>query len=168
MGSKDEFLFESVDSEYQNIVMDDILQSKATIIIKREDQLHDFVSGNKFRKLKYNIIEAIKKNNTCLLTFGGAYSNHIAATAYAGKLHNFKTIGIIRGEELSDTWHKNSTLRLAHEQGMRFKFLSRAAYRNKTSKKFINELRLQYIQEKTNYAGIWKKYPEDGKSYTYT
>ena len=144
MESKNEFLFESVDSEYQNVVMDDILKSKATIIIKREDQLHDFVSGNKFRKLKYNIIEAIKKNNTCLLTFGGAYSNHIAAVAAAGFEMGLETIGVIRGEEIADRLAGNPTLSFAQRKGMQLHFVSREDYRQKTELDFISSLQEKF------------------------
>ena len=70
------------------------------VFIRREDLIHPFVSGNKFRKLKYNLLQAKKENQHTLLTFGGAYSNHIAATAFAGKEHGFQTVGVIRGEEL--------------------------------------------------------------------
>ena len=73
-----------------------------SVYIKREDLIHPFVSGNKFRKLKYNLLQAKEENQTTLLTFGGAYSNHIAAVAYAGKEKGFKTIGIIRGDELRE------------------------------------------------------------------
>jgi 1-aminocyclopropane-1-carboxylate deaminase len=71
------------------------------LFIKREDQLHPIISGNKFRKLKYNIRAAKEQNKKTLLTFGGAFSNHIVAVAGAGKEFDFETIGIIRGEELS-------------------------------------------------------------------
>lgn len=71
-----------------------------TIFVKREDLLHEEVSGNKFRKLKYNILKAQELGYSKLLTFGGAYSNHIAATAAAGRICGVETIGIIRGEEL--------------------------------------------------------------------
>ena len=67
------------------------------ITLKREDQLHPLVSGNKFRKLKYNLIEAKKQGHHTLLTFGGPFSNHLAATAAAGKIMGFETIGIVRG-----------------------------------------------------------------------
>src|SRR5690554_7936297 len=70
--------------------------------LRREDLLHPSISGNKFRKLKYNIIAAREENHHALLTFGGAYSNHIAAVATAGKEFGFKTIGVIRGEELAE------------------------------------------------------------------
>ncbi len=67
------------------------------LYIKREDKIHPYVSGNKYRKLKYNLIEAEKLGLKTLLTFGGAYSNHIVAVASVGKTFGFKTIGIIRG-----------------------------------------------------------------------
>ena len=73
-----------------------------TLHLKRDDLIHPYVSGNKFRKLKYNLIQAKKEGKTTLLTFGGAFSNHIAAVAAAGKEFGFQTIGIIRGEELHD------------------------------------------------------------------
>ena len=60
------------------------------LYIRREDLIHPFVSGNKFRKLKYNLLEAKKQNHRTLLTFGGAYSNHIAAVAFAGPLKHRK------------------------------------------------------------------------------
>jgi NADPH-dependent F420 reductase len=73
-----------------------------SLFIKREDKIHPHVSGNKFRKLKYNLLQAKKDKKETLLTFGGAFSNHILAVAAAGSEHGFKTIGIIRGEELRD------------------------------------------------------------------
>ena len=69
------------------------------LYIKREDKTHVHVSGNKYRKLKYNVQEALSKGYKRLITFGGAYSNHIAATAYAGKMIGIETIGVIRGDE---------------------------------------------------------------------
>ena len=69
------------------------------ITLKREDQLHPTVSGNKFRKLKYNLLKAKQEGFNILLTFGGAFSNHLTATAAAGKILGFNTIGVVRGEE---------------------------------------------------------------------
>ncbi len=114
------------------------------LFVKREDRIHPFVSGNKYRKLKYNLIEAKNKGSKTLLTFGGAYSNHIAAVASAGKTFGFETIGVIRGEELSDKEHPNATLNFAKECGMQFKFVSREDYRNKTSKVFIDNLEKEF------------------------
>ncbi|AUP78643.1 1-aminocyclopropane-1-carboxylate deaminase/D-cysteine desulfhydrase [Flavivirga eckloniae] len=111
------------------------------LFIKREDEIHPFVSGNKYRKLKYNLLEAEKQGFKTLLTFGGAFSNHIAAVASAGNLLGFKTIGVIRGDELEDKISENETLSFAKQNGMQFKFVSRKAYRDKTSESFISILR---------------------------
>lgn len=110
------------------------------VYLKREDAIHSFVSGNKYRKLKYNLFEAEKLGFKTLLTFGGAYSNHIAAVASAGQILGFKTIGIIRGEELIDEIESNPTLNYAKQCGMQFKFVSREVYRDKTSDDFLNRL----------------------------
>ena len=118
------------------------------LFIKREDEIHPFVWGNKFRKLKYNLQEATLQQKKTLLTFGGAFSNHILATAVAGKLQGFSTIGIIRGEELGIDLDKtlagNATLRNAAAHGMKFEFISREQYRNKTSVNFLKILEEKY------------------------
>ncbi|XID75679.1 1-aminocyclopropane-1-carboxylate deaminase/D-cysteine desulfhydrase [Alkanindiges sp. WGS2144] len=114
------------------------------IFMKREDLLHPQISGNKFRKLKYNLLEAQKLKHTTLLSFGGAYSNHIAALAAAGHEFGFNTIGIIRGEELVHKLNDNPTLKLAQQYGMQFKFISRADYRRKTEPSFIQALQHQF------------------------
>ncbi|SHH02901.1 1-aminocyclopropane-1-carboxylate deaminase/D-cysteine desulfhydrase [Winogradskyella jejuensis] len=114
------------------------------LFIKREDLLHPFISGNKFRKLKYNLLEAKKQNQDTILTFGGAFSNHIAATAYAANSNGFKSAGVIRGEELQSQIVANPTLKFAQEQGMQFYFVSRKAYRNKNSESFLEELRNEF------------------------
>ncbi|MFY7672669.1 1-aminocyclopropane-1-carboxylate deaminase/D-cysteine desulfhydrase [Tenacibaculum sp. MEBiC06402] len=116
--------------------------------MKREDQIHPEISGNKFRKLKYNVVEASKQNKQILLTFGGAYSNHILATAATGKLNNLQTIGVIRGEELASNLEKvlqeNQTLAGAKSFGMEFEFVSREVYKNKSSEMFLNELKKKF------------------------
>ncbi|MCF7568884.1 pyridoxal-phosphate dependent enzyme [Sabulilitoribacter arenilitoris] len=112
--------------------------------VKREDKIHSFVSGNKYRKLKYNLIEAQNKGFKTLLTFGGAYSNHIAAVASAGEMLGFKTIGVIRGEELESKVSDNATLSFAKQSGMRFKFVSREDFKNKISKTFISNLKEEF------------------------
>ncbi|MDO7646626.1 MAG: 1-aminocyclopropane-1-carboxylate deaminase/D-cysteine desulfhydrase, partial [Flavobacteriaceae bacterium] len=93
------------------------------LAFKREELLFPGISGNKYRKLKYNIQAAKAAKQHTLLTFGGAFSNHIAAVAYAGKIHGFKTIGIIRGEELAEQ-PLNPTLERAKLNGMSFHFVS--------------------------------------------
>ncbi|MBU2995349.1 pyridoxal-phosphate dependent enzyme [Cellulophaga baltica] len=119
---------------------------KITLFIKREDQLHPFISGNKYRKLKYNLNEAKKNNFDSIVTYGGAYSNHIAATAYAGKENNIKTVGVIRGEELADKWQENPTLSFANANGMHFKFVSREWYRTKDKTTALQVLEAEFGQ----------------------
>ena len=127
----------------------EILKEKGiSLVMKREDELHPFISGNKYRKLKYNLVEAKEKGFNTLLSFGGAYSNHISALSYAGKTGGFKTIGIIRGEELGlDVDHllqTNPTLKFAHDNGMHFKFVSREEYRRKSAPEFIAALKSEF------------------------
>lgn len=128
----------------QEIVLEETKNANVQLFIKREDLIHPFISGNKFRKLKYNIAEAKRLNHDTLLTFGGAYSNHIAATAYAGFENNLKTIGVIRGEELLDKVEENPTLSFAKKHGMSFKFVSRSDYRRKEEPAFIASLKNTY------------------------
>ena len=127
-----------MDSINQKILLD--LPDGIELFIKREDKLHPIISGNKFRKLNYNIQEAKKLGHTTLLTFGGAFSNHILAVAGAGAEFGFKTIGIIRGEELENKIAENPTLAKAQELGMQFYFVTRTAYRDKEEKMFVNHL----------------------------
>ena len=96
------------------------------LYIKSEYLNHPIISGNKLRKLRYNLKALKAKGRETLLTFGGAYSNHIAATAYAGKVYGIKPIGIIRGQELINNFRENPTLTFAKENGMRFHFVSRS------------------------------------------
>ena len=131
-------------TENQEIRLPLLTEKKVSLYLKREDLIHPLISGNKYRKLKYNLLAAKANGFNTLLTFGGAFSNHIAATAYAGKKYGFKTIGIIRGEELSATWKTNPTLKLAHDHGMRFHFISRDAYREKENPAFIKGLKSEF------------------------
>ncbi|MGQ8868276.1 1-aminocyclopropane-1-carboxylate deaminase/D-cysteine desulfhydrase [Myroides sp. TSA_177.3] len=110
------------------------------LFIRREDLLHPEVSGNKFRKLKYNMEAAVSEGHRQVLTFGGAYSNHIAATAAAGRIVGMQTIGVIRGEEIQENYRENPTLKKAEEDGMRFKFVTRTEYRTKDSTAFLAKL----------------------------
>ena len=118
-----------------------IKDSGIKLFIKREDLNHPELSGNKWHKLKYNLIEAKEKGFETLLTFGGAYSNHIYATAAAGKLFGFKTIGIIRGEEHLPL---NSTLSFASSKGMKIHYVNRKTYREKNSTEFIKQLKQKF------------------------
>lgn len=121
-----------------------VLPNNIQLYIKREDLLHPLISGNKFRKLKYNLVEAQKNKAEVLITFGGAFSNHILATAAAGKEYGYSTLGIIRGEELENKVCENPTLSLAHEFGMQFQFVSRAIFSKKEESSFINSLHEKY------------------------
>lgn len=121
-----------------------IQSSDYSLYIKREDLLHTYISGNKFRKLHYNLQKAKAENQTTLLTFGGAFSNHILAVAAAGKENGLKTIGVIRGEELRSKILENPTLKMAQEFGMVFEFVSREVYRSKQEADFIQTLQQRY------------------------
>ncbi|MEW7290385.1 1-aminocyclopropane-1-carboxylate deaminase/D-cysteine desulfhydrase [Aquimarina sp. 2304DJ70-9] len=142
------FSSETVLSENQQINHPILDNAEVSLDIKREDEIHTHVSGNKFRKLKYNLAEAKKLGFSTILTFGGAYSNHIAATASAGKMVGMHSIGIIRGEELGKDLDKtlsgNDTLHFASVSGMRLKFIPREQYREKTSETFLEELTKEF------------------------
>jgi len=116
-------------------------QHGVRVLVKREDLNHAFVSGNKWWKLKYNLEDALRQGHETLLTFGGAYSNHIFATAAAGKELGLKTIGIIRGEEVLPL---NHTLSFAESCGMKLHYISREAYRKKTELDFIEQLHQEF------------------------
>lgn len=135
-------------STIQQVHFSEIETSNVLLFIKREDTLHPFISGNKYRKLKYNLIEAQKLGYKKLITFGGAFSNHIAATAAAGAEFNFETIGVIRGDEFSKNpshyININPTLTFASAQGMKFYFISRSQYKEKTSEQFLSSLKNKF------------------------
>lgn len=139
------FFAEAVVSENQFIAE---FPGGISLFLKREDRLHAEVSGNKFRKLKYNLLEAQKLAKNSLLTFGGAYSNHITATAAAGRLAGFKTNGVIRGEELGrdlqKTLQQNPSLKFADSCGMQLHFVSREEYREKNSEEFLGKLKSKF------------------------
>ena len=138
----------NLQSECEQIFLPLLEEKGVELYIKREDLIHPEISGNKYRKLKYNIVQAKSENKDTLLTFGGAFSNHISAVAAIGKLNNLKTIGIIRGDELEidleKTLANNTTLKFAHDCGMQFKFVSRSDYREKTSNLFIEKLNNEF------------------------
>lgn len=114
------------------------------LFIKREDLLHPFISGNKYRKLKYNLLEFEDKKFDTIITFGGAYSNHIAATAYACKERGINCVGVIRGDELWKSINENPTLKFAQECGMKFEFITREQYRDKNSEELNSYLINKY------------------------
>ena len=112
----------------QEINNDLLSQKNVRLLVQREDLIHPFVSGNKWRKLKYNLVEAKKTFHSKVLTFGGAFSNHILATACATAELNMESIGVIRGERHLPL---NPTLTKAKSFGMEFHYINRETYRKK-------------------------------------
>jgi len=129
-------------SKNQRLIQDNF--AGIELYLKREDLIHPYISGNKYRKLKYNLIAAKQQKVNTILTFGGAFSNHIAAVASVGDAMGFKTIGVIRGEELQSKINENPTLVYAKNCGMQFHFVSRDVYKTKTSGTFLNGLKETY------------------------
>lgn len=116
-----------------------------SVFMKREDLIHPFVSGNKWRKLKYVFSFAKENNKKILVSFGGAFSNHLVALACAGAMYGFKTEAFVRGEEV-----KNHMLMLCKTWGMKLHFVSRDSYRNKKKlfdDKFGNDEKYMFIDE---------------------
>lgn len=152
------------------------LQKNIQLFLKREDLIHPQISGNKYWKLFYNINSYLEQNpeNPFIITFGGAFSNHIAAVAALGQEYQLKTLGIIRGEELQLKWSENPTLVIARNNGMDFRFVTREAYRDKViltqilQKEFPNALIVP--EGGTNehaVAGIQFMLTEETKSFDY-
>ncbi|MGI4739534.1 MAG: 1-aminocyclopropane-1-carboxylate deaminase/D-cysteine desulfhydrase [Janthinobacterium lividum] len=111
------------------------------LLLWRDDLLSPALPGNKARKLKYNLLQAKAEGHTKLLTFGGAYSNHLAAVAAAGRLYGFGTIGLVRGEE-----HRllNPTLAQCVADGMQLHYLDRTTYRRRAESAFLTEMQRQF------------------------
>ena len=143
-------------SDIQNIYKNE--KTGISIDIKREDKIHPLISGNKFRKLKYNILKAKRDGHKCLLTYGGAFSNHITATAAAANLNNLRSIGVIRGEEIEERFNNdpehNPSLAFAKSQGMRFCFVNRGKYILKDQITEVEELKQKF--------GDFYRIPEGG------
>ncbi|AEA45958.1 1-aminocyclopropane-1-carboxylate deaminase/D-cysteine desulfhydrase [Fluviicola taffensis] len=163
-------LFESSKSILQEIKLDSSKFKNIRLLVKRDDLIHPEVSGNKWRKLKYNIelVQFQKKDG--ILTFGGAYSNHLLATAAACQLAGMKSIGIVRGEELTAT--SNDNLKRCSELGMELLFVPRESYDERNEKSCQEGWKEAYpsfllIPEGgSNYYGlvgcqeIWKELPD--------
>lgn len=111
------------------------------LLVKRDDVIHPEIPGNKWRKLKFNLAAAREQGAGTLLTFGGAHSNHIRATAAAGHHFGFSTVGVVRGEEHLPL---NPSLAYAAEKGMRLTYLDRATYRRKHEPEIIAGLRQRF------------------------
>jgi 1-aminocyclopropane-1-carboxylate deaminase len=111
------------------------------LYVLRLDIMHPQINGNKWFKLKYNLVEAKERNLSTILTFGGAYSNHIYATAAAGNLFGFRTIGLIRGEENIPL---NPTLEFAVAQGMELVYIDRQTYKKRHTEELQNQLKQRF------------------------
>lgn len=137
-------------SEYQEIKEALFIERGVRVFMLRDDLLHPGISGNKWRKLKYNVLEAKAENHTTIVTVGGAHSNHIVALAAAGKEFDFKTIGLIRGYE---AYRNNATLLQASELGMDIRFFDKSEYA---------QLEVQYLPQLENEIGAFYFVPMGG------
>ena len=134
----------SLQSKIQQLELSSFGLPQKSLHILREDLLLAEASGNKLRKLLPNLKQAALDGINRVVTFGGAYSNHIAATAAAGQKFGFETVGFIRGEELALNWQKNPTLRQASACGMKLVFIERTEYRNRHHATYLSELKARY------------------------
>jgi 1-aminocyclopropane-1-carboxylate deaminase/D-cysteine desulfhydrase-like pyridoxal-dependent ACC family enzyme len=138
-------------SPLQQLHVELLKEKGVELWLKRDDLLHPEVQGNKWRKLKYNLINAKDKGMEQLLTFGGPFSNHVYATAAAANLYGFKSIGIIRGYESATL---SPTLAFAQSKGMQLVFLDKTQYREQESDVFFKEWE--------NHFGPFVVIPEGG------
>jgi len=136
-----DLLDHSPDTPLQKVDHPLFQQQGVELYIKREDLIHPLISGNKWYKLKHNLQYAKQQGFSRLVSFGGAFSNHLHALAFAGQQFGFETIGIIRGELIQPF---NPTLTDAQQWGMQFEFLSRAAYRCRHDAEFVAQLVEKY------------------------
>lgn len=148
-----------------------LLSPLTQVDILRDDQIHPIVSGNKWRKLKYVLSDMMLSGKDTLVTFGGAYSNHVVAAAYACRAFGFKSHAFIRGDEARDA---NSYEKLCIEQGMKLQHVSREAYRQKKElfgTFFGNEARAYFLDEGGKHPlglkGCGEILDETGKEYDY-
>ena len=144
------------------------IESKVRLFIKREDLTHPEISGNKYWKMFYNVKKYLEKevSERKIITFGGAFSNHIAAAAALGKEFGIKTLGVIRGNELEDSWQENPTLFSAHQNGMSFRFVTRETYRYK--EKMMKELQTEFPESLVVPEGGTNENAVEGIQYMLT
>ena len=144
------------------------IESKVRLFIKREDLTHPEISGNKYWKMFYNVKKYLEKevSERKIITFGGAFSNHIAAAAALGNEFGIKTLGVIRGNELEDSWQENPTLFSAHQNGMSFRFVTRETYRYK--EKMMKELQEEFPESLVVPEGGTNENAVEGIQYMLT
>lgn len=149
----DSFLALNLSSPIEEVHDDRLAAQGVRLYLKRDDLIHPEIPGNKWRKLKYNLAAARQQGYSKLLTFGGAYSNHVRATAAAGHYLGFSTLGVIRGEEhLPLNWSLDYAVRL----GMQLSYMDRATYRRKDD--------LDVIADLGEKRGIFYLLPEGGSN----
>jgi 1-aminocyclopropane-1-carboxylate deaminase len=148
-------LYSTESSILQRIENQELNKREISLYLKRDDLIDGEVSGNKWRKLKYNLAMAISLKNEGVLTFGGAFSNHLLATASLCKRAGLKSVGVVRGEEL--TADSNDLLKRCSNLGMEFKFISREEYRMKDDKGYK-----EYLSEEFENCYI---IPEGGANF---
>ena len=134
-------LFDTSEANIEELHNDLFTKKQVTVSVLRLDKIHPVISGNKLFKLHYFLKEAIESRHKTIVTFGGAYSNHLAATAHACNLLQLKSIGIVRGEKPEQLSH---TLEQCIRDGMQLKFISRQQYAQKQSPAGINELKIEF------------------------
>ncbi len=134
-------LFDTSKANIEELHANLFAEKQVSVSVLRLDKIHPFVSGNKLFKLHYFIEEALTSKHKTILTFGGAYSNHLAATAYASKVLKLKSIGIVRGEKPEQLSH---TLQQCLQDGMELQFISRQQYAAKDDPAFMNNLKAVY------------------------
>lgn len=148
-------MFETKKSILQKVEILSLNKRSIQLFVKRDDLIDDFVSGNKWRKLKYNVVNAIQIKKEGILTFGGAFSNHLVATAAACQKAGLRSIGIVRGEELNST--SNETLMKCVHFGMELKFIAREEYNLRNDRIYQEELSIDF----PNFHIV----PEGGSNY---
>jgi 1-aminocyclopropane-1-carboxylate deaminase len=134
-------LFDISKADIEELHDDLFLQKQVSVSVLRLDKIHPLVSGNKIFKLHYFLEEALQSKHKTILSFGGAYSNHLAATAYACSVLHLKSIGIVRGEKPE---RLSPTLQQCIADGMQLKFISRKEYGKKEDDAFINDLKVEF------------------------
>lgn len=134
-------LFDTSKADIEELKDDLFTAKQVSVSVLRLDKIHPLVSGNKLFKLHYFLEEAVNSNHHTIVTFGGAYSNHLSATAYACKALQLKCIGIVRGEKPEQLSH---TLQQCLQDGMQLQFISRKQYAQKDDPAFINSLKTTY------------------------
>lgn len=129
------------ESPLQKIIHPLFEKHQLSVSIKRDDIIHPIISGNKWRKLKFNLRHAQAHNYIGVISFGGSFSNHIHALAFACHQQGLKSIGIIRGEK---EYASNFTLSMAQQWGMELHFVDRKSYRLRENKEYLAQLQLTY------------------------